>query len=363
MELKTKYIYSGIIGLIVGIVVGYFSSSWLWLIIIVLITTIIGGGLLNVKESHGIIIERFGAFHRLLKPGLKFIILPGIIDNNVAKIFTKEKQLEFFKDNQKIDFEDGSAHPANCKIFMKINHPFNSYEIVYKKNGETIKVIYPPGIYAYYYNIKNAEEALIQKIEGCLRAILTGKVIDEGIKIKGRDLTKKILVEYPGLEKDLKNWGIKIISISIADFELSKETIESKNEKYNAKTAKNTSVFVAEQRAEETAGTLFHMLIRWTGMETDELRKDLLKNPDSYKEIIKSFTTILRQRMSLENKAYIDINVKGLEGSDGLSSAVTLFQALTNKNISANSTSSKKNGRKFTEEEYERKIEKMKLGL
>jgi regulator of protease activity HflC (stomatin/prohibitin superfamily) len=358
IDLKKRYMYSAIGGLAIGVVVSIFMGFWFFIPVFLIST----GGLASiyiVNEAHGLIVETFGAFTEIKKPGIRLVWFPGICQTAVDEVYTMQRKIAFFEGDMKtVDFIDGSVNPNDCHILLEIHSPFEEFTA----NNNKLQT----GIYRFHYNVKDCESVVVDRIEGCLRAILNPKTVDEGLIEKGVNLKKDIFKDH-SIEEEFHNWGVDLKAVILGDFELLPETRESRAAVYNAKKKAEIAHFQSEERSESITGALLEMVCDMTGIETrQELTEALEKNPEKYQQTIEHCSKLLVRRMGLDHNAIKDIRIEGLpQGGADFTAALALFKILGEGMQQATETLTEKKkgeGRKFTDEEYDKKFEKMYEG-
>lgn len=104
------------IGVIINPIVGVFGGGGGWILLYISL------GWREIKQQETVVIERFGQFLRILKPGISIVCLPGLIDKEKKTISLQSCPLTLYKDepHNKIDFKNGSAQVI-IKVYKHID--------------------------------------------------------------------------------------------------------------------------------------------------------------------------------------------------------------------------------------------------
>lgn len=109
---------------------------------------------------------------------------------------------------------------------------------------------------------------------------------------------------------------------------------------------KEAAPYEADQRAEETVGSVIQMIAKATGKKPKEVREEIEKDDDLKKEFRNLSQDLIKRRMAIDGKSFTDIRVEGAKGIDG---SIMSFIALFKKLIAEESTSGE--GKKNKKEE------------
>ncbi len=297
-------------------------------------------GLFNVPENHRAVIERFRKFNRPAKEGLRWILLPGIIEAIKEIIFIEEQRIPIYPEPIEIDFVDGSSAPKNAIAYIRIYKPDEDYELTDKEgdllglNGSEKEREKTPrsGVYrATYYILEHYIKGTQTLLANSLRSYLNSLVIDEGLS-KGRAGYNLLQPDKDGKERipqkevdriktALKRWGVSLFRVTVEDFDLPPALVTIRQERHKKEKEKEASPFVAERRAEETVGTMFQMLKRQTGLGIETLQEELRKSPKrfikKYEPLFRQNTELIHRRMGIDGKALVEIITRAAEKEGG----------------------------------------------
>jgi regulator of protease activity HflC (stomatin/prohibitin superfamily) len=227
-----------IIGLFVlGMAVKFFVAEAVVSGIIFLVVAIfLFSGLKRVRPEERNVIEFFGSFMTVLWPGLKWIF-PAIMQVR-AVVPVWEQTLALFEKPVKIDFKNGSAAPNGAVVYLKV-----------KDDRESIRKA--------IYDIANWRKAAISLFENALRSYLNGLKIEEGLE-QGR-AGYNLFEKFPDGEKNgilstLDRWGLELLRVTVADFDLDASVIEYRESVLKAEREKVAAQDRAIRKAMESAG-------------------------------------------------------------------------------------------------------------
>jgi regulator of protease activity HflC (stomatin/prohibitin superfamily) len=156
------------------------------IVLLVFVTIVILSGVKTVPQGYNYIVERFGKFHKVLMPGLNFII--PIFDNVAYKISVREQVLDLPK--QTIITKDNATVEVDAVVFYKVVDP--------KKAA---------------YGVSNLNKAIEQLTMTNLRSIMGKLTLDESLSSRAQ------INEELSRELDLATdeWGTKITRVEIKD--------------------------------------------------------------------------------------------------------------------------------------------------
>ncbi len=154
-----------------------------------------------VPQNDEWIVERLGKYCKTWKPGLHWLILPGIWKVR-AEVYMGQQQMRLSMDKPnegygdgRVDLTDGSVGVL-ADLFFQIT---DSYKAV--------------------YSILDLIEAIDGKMDSAIRSFLSGKTIDEANKSKS-SLNLETINEIIPLESDLAALGVAIRAVAIVDIVL-----------------------------------------------------------------------------------------------------------------------------------------------
>lgn len=279
-------------------------------------------GLKKVHQEERMVVELFGKFYEIKKPGLRWVC--PIIMSVRAIVSIWEQTLVLFKDPIKIDFKDGSAVPKGVKAFVRIKDPGKPY----KSEEEAVE---RQGIFRAIYYVNNWRERIVELLENAVRSYLATLAIDDALPDKkgGYDLLTADRMpedEKAEIKKALELWGLKLERITVTDFDLSAEIVKSRDAVQTRKRAVEAAELERQVRAHKTVGTLIQMLADARGKTFSEIQEEMDKDTKLKKEIMVFSQELITRQMSIDSNSLTDVRVSGT-GGDALKSFLTLIAA------------------------------------
>ena len=192
-----------------------YSIIGLFLLIYILINSIV-----LVKEGSFIVIERLGRFHKVKKPGIRFLV--PILDK-IKSIIPKGEILMEIPSHSVLTNNNATVDISGT-VFYKIVDP--------------VKAL---------YNVTNLENALLTMVTTEIRAVV-GELSLKEANTK-RDLIKAS-VEEKIHDRAVNNWGVEIISIQIKEIDPTKELRNALEKKEIAAREKEAATIRAMGQAE-----------------------------------------------------------------------------------------------------------------
>jgi regulator of protease activity HflC (stomatin/prohibitin superfamily) len=159
------------------------------------------GSVRIVEQGDAAIVQRLGRAHRVLQPGLNFVI--PVLDTVLVE--TMREQL--------LDIE-----PQNA--ITKDSVPISIDTVVFWQILDLERA---------YYAVENLEESLKQLVFTSLRNEIGQLTLEETVSSRNK-INQALLTQ---LDKATKNWGVKVIRVEVQDIILS-ETIRQSLEKQRA---------------------------------------------------------------------------------------------------------------------------------
>ena len=264
----------------------------------------------KLEEPEIWVIQRFGRFWETTdKAGLRFI--PWIFREIRAIIDGWEQVIELFKEKAFIDFrEGGTAAPLEVAAGVKV--------------VDARKAI---------YEVANWRISAQKLLESAVRNYLNTLTTDEALSISGANLVDIINARTAErstktVEDDLARWGLKLLTLTIKDFEMGPETASARRGVMERKKEKEAAAHIAERRAEETMGTLIQMLANARGKEPEEIRREIERDAKLYREIQEFAKNMTTEQLEIAAKAFQRVKV---EAPDALSGLIALFKQLSGK--------------------------------
>lgn len=218
---------AGLLGGIIGSVFGYFgtgfiSGAMLWGF------TYLAIGLTIVPQQEVWIIERLGRFCRVLRPGVSFLCLPGIIDKIRTKESMKLRRIDLYEDEagNEMDFEDGSA-PIKAQVWFNIG-------------------VEDDDIKNFVYEVTNPKMWIEERFDDYIRPLLQDLTIDEAQKQKNQIATEASNALRDSVKKVTGAVLDKSKGLLITDILLSKETKEARAKRLEGQTEAERSAKVGK---------------------------------------------------------------------------------------------------------------------
>ena len=218
------------------IVFGVFVVIWLFL------------GIKNVMEGHVRLVERFGKYHKTLRPGINFL-LPGI---DIIKTDFDLYTYHFDKDTPSgMKRVDISHTPSRGDINMR-------EQIMDPPQFDTIaadNAVVHPDIISYFtiidahkavYNVDNLGEALIKLMETTIRQEV-GRQNSDDLIVSRQQIGANVQRE---LEKATDLWGVKITRIEIQEIKFDESLQDNLVKQREAELVKRGQVVEAQQDKE-----------------------------------------------------------------------------------------------------------------
>ena len=291
---------------------------------------LIAKGFNIVQQQERMVVELFGKYWRIKKPGLRWNF-PGIVKVR-AIVPTWELALPLFEEPISIDFKDGSVIPKGARAFLRVKSPDETYSL----DGETKP---RTGIFRAVYSIDNWRDRSAELFENAVRSFLATLTIDQALP-EGRGgfdlLTANRMPEEEKnrIKTTLDQWGLELFRITITDFDLDKEVISAREEVQKRKRAVEVAMFEKDIRAFETVGALIQMLVVATGKSTDEIEKEISNDPKLKKMILEFCKELITRQMSIDGKALTDVRVGGTKDGvlSSLLSAIAAYKKIGEKN-------------------------------
>jgi regulator of protease activity HflC (stomatin/prohibitin superfamily) len=217
----------GLLGGIIGSVFGYFgtgfiSGAMLWGF------TYLAIGLTIVPQQEVWVIERLGKFCRILRPGVSFLCLPGVIDKIRTNESMKLRRIDLYDDEagNEMDFEDGSA-PIKAQVWFNIG----------EEDGDIEKFV---------YEVTNPKMWIEERFDDYIRPLLQHLTIDDAQKQKNQIATEASNALRDSVKEITGAILDKSKGLLITDIVLSKETKEARAKRLEGQTEAEKSIKVGE---------------------------------------------------------------------------------------------------------------------
>jgi len=308
-------------------------------VILCAIIFIVVSGLITVEESYMKAITRFGKKKEEggeLEPGLKWILLPGIIDRVKAVDFIREMGILLFgKGIAKIDFQDGSATPVRVTLFLRTKNPRTPYysseemkkikkaigddNIGEDEAAKNLGITKRSGFHRSVFDIDDVYQSVVDQGENLTRPHLNSLKIDEALVqgkagfnileiIRERSKEKKDPEnKVDELVKWIDNYGKEVLRVTIADFILPPELEKARQRKHESEKLKEAADNVAEKEAIESVGAI----AKAVEMIKEGIGKD---NKELGKKIVDAAQHIMFTKWGIDSKTRLEIAGQGGDG-------------------------------------------------
>jgi hypothetical protein len=328
----------GIKEIVVGI-----DGRWLRLLLGLLIFSLSCAYLrkswVQVPEEKYMVSEVFSKYWATFSPGPQW--LPLWVAKRRSQPSKRTHKYPLFTAPIVIDFKGGGAAiPKMGNVFVRMINP--------KKKDENGKLICPDAPYRMTYMAPSKEEgglagAVVSLIENAARSYINSlddrEAIEKGkagfdVMAQMREHNDEAINEHAShVEEILLEWGMELLPVKVIfqDFDLSKETLAARNERYLAGQRKKAAVDVASRRTTEISKTLIGVLAHASGRTLKQVQEEI-NNSNELKRSCLDFTQDMITRMaSIDGDALTDIRVSG-DGSD-LVGAIATFKKLVASSI------------------------------
>ncbi|NSB16630.1 SPFH domain-containing protein [Clostridium beijerinckii] len=184
-------------------------------VILLLILIVVISSIKVVNTGHLYVVERFGQFHRVLEPGLHFIV--PFVDFVRRKISTKQQILDV--EPQSVITKDNVKILVDNVIFYKV---LNARDAV--------------------YNIESFQSGIVYSATTNMRNILGNMSLDE--ILSGRDSINQDLLSI--IDEVTDAYGIKILSVEIKNIVPPAEIQQAMEKQMKAERDKRAMILQAE---------------------------------------------------------------------------------------------------------------------
>ncbi|MCI1477220.1 MAG: SPFH/Band 7/PHB domain protein [Clostridium beijerinckii] len=184
-------------------------------VILLLILIVVISSIKVVNTGHLYVVERFGQFHRVLEPGLHFIV--PFVDFVRRKISTKQQILDV--EPQSVITKDNVKILVDNVIFYKV---LNARDAV--------------------YNIESFQSGIVYSATTNMRNILGNMSLDE--ILSGRDAINQDLLSI--IDEVTDAYGIKILSVEIKNIVPPAEIQQAMEKQMKAERDKRAMILQAE---------------------------------------------------------------------------------------------------------------------
>ena len=225
--------------------IGLSGTNIFFIVFGVFVVILVFLGIKNVMEGHVRLVERFGKYHKTLRPGINFL-LPGI---DIIKTDFDLYTYHYDKDTpSKMKRVDISHAPSRGDINMR-------EQIMDPPEFDTIaadNAVVHPDIISYFtiidahkavYNVDNLGEALIKLMETTIRQEV-GRQNSDDLIVSRQQIGTNVQRE---LEKATDLWGVKITRIEIQEIKFDESLQDNLVKQREAELKKRGEVVAAQQ--------------------------------------------------------------------------------------------------------------------
>ncbi len=321
------------------------------------------------------ILGKFRESYGVLGPGLIWVFPWDFVMRVSGKVPIWEFSLPIFLSRSDIDFKGGGTMEV-VKGFVRVKLS----EIDKKSSSEEEREAVKGAVYGVddyktetikevqvivrgFFNTHTIPEVL-GETEATEKSALKDiwHVIGENIKKEKKEKKEKEDNEMTLLEKKLKVWRIKVVSITIEEYKFSKEVIDARREIYEQERKKQAAPYRAQQRAKETVGAVMEMLQEQTGIKAESLKKEMEKDPKAfyakYEEALSKAYDLVHRELAAESGCFFDLRT-----ANGFLDLAAVWQGISSGGIPLGGKNKQGGGkkRKYKEEdddeyEYEKEL-------
>ena len=213
----------GSLGVIIGNAFGSLGFIWFFDGAMVWATILLVTGIQFVPQTEVWGVERFEQYHRMLRSGMRFILLPGFIDRvkEANKVSLKDQRLDLYKDeaNNQFDFLNGSA-PVKVQVWYHLVQRDADGKDVLEKN-----------LLKWLYAKSDPPNWIEEQLDDFIRPEMQGYTIDEAqtkkqsVATMAKNETRR--VNGIDLEGAL---GVEVGRLLITDIVLPQDVIDARTE-------------------------------------------------------------------------------------------------------------------------------------
>jgi len=172
-------------------------------------------GVRIVPQGHKFVVQRLGKYHKVLNPGLNFVI--PYLDVIAYRVLTKDISLDI--PSQEVITKDNAVIMTNAIAFISIIDP-------------------PKAV----YGIDNYRIAITNLVQTSLRSIVGEMNLDDALS--SRDMIKARLKE--SISDDVSAWGIVVKTVEIQDIKPSQTMQMAMEQQAAAERTRRAAITEAE---------------------------------------------------------------------------------------------------------------------
>jgi len=219
-----------------------------------------------------------------------------------------------FQKPVKIDFKDGSATPKEAYAFVQCRVAKNPNPDPTAADPDD-----PKAPYKMIYGAKDVKGETIALVENAVRSYLNGLTIDEGLP--GGRGGYNILERLPegdrnGVKGQLSNFGLRLLRITIGDFDLDRTVIDARESVMRAEKGAVAAEREMAKYSNSAMGVLIQMLADAQGMKREEIQKQIKKNSKLRKQLLEIARDLVERKIAIEGKGFSDIRVAEAGGME-----------------------------------------------
>ncbi len=278
-------------------------------------------GFVQVPEDERGVIEWYGRYSRILRPGKAWLI-PGV-EKVRARVPVSQQTIPLLDDDKhpnSIDFDDAAATVIGAAAQVEVMNPDTSYDA---GDGKFL-----PGAYRVIYGHDDWRALVKDLVGNALRSYLSSLAsINIALRVRGGyNVARKGPDGIPDdrldeLDKKLSEVGIRLKGVTIQDFQTSKRFQEARESRSQA---------VAETDAvlERTIGMAVRIMGRAEGLTEQEMQQRIAGNPELKAQVVAAALELLKLERALDKGAYTAISTSG---GGGMEDVFTRLVALWKK--------------------------------
>ena len=213
----------------------------IYAVLLVLVVMFVLKSVIIVKQAEEIIIERWGKFHRILKPGLNFIFpfidTPRGISWKVNQKDISGHTYSYYKIVDRIDMRENVYDFSRQNVITKDNATISINALLYFQIIDAKSAVYAIG---------NLVEAIEKLTQTTLRNLVGQLVLDE--TLVSRD---KINHELRAILDEATNkWGVKVNRVELQDIIPPADIQQAMEKQMKAEREKRATILNAEAEKE-----------------------------------------------------------------------------------------------------------------
>jgi len=167
------------------------------------------------------------------------------------------------------------------------------------------------------FNVQNWYETMMSRIYPYVRDCITKHTFDELIKTDIR-IDKIIwdrLIEEGIIAEFYDRYGVKIRKIEVRNFDPQREYRELTLREYDAEKD-------AGARTQKTTGALMRMIAQVTGKRIEDIQKEIELDSSAKEKFINMCSDLLARQMAIDGKSFFDIRYGGPDGMSAILSTI-----------------------------------------